>query len=254
VANRIVSDITYKSRKVRQIQPPELRPEYVWIIPLFNGHGVCEFDAESIWADAYALNRPGWDSDKVKQMLDELVRVELLATWEEDGHTWAWLVGSDKPGLLPKPSERNVRERRPPAALLQRHSSGDSAAQPPIGIGTGSGFGTGSGTGNDAVAETETGHNSHTGEEEEPREENEDLVRWWASTLSTAYKGKDLTPALMPKAQASCFKYLASAGPSGRKKILKAFAASLEGEVFMEPDDNVELSKESTSKAFEIED
>jgi hypothetical protein len=148
--NRIISDISWKSKKVRQIKPLEFRPEYAWLIPLANDCGVFEFDAESIWQDAYAGVRPDWTPEKVQQLMDEFVRVGLWETFEQAGHTYAWLVGSQKPGLLPKPSERSAKSLRPPDALLARHSSGTSAPhgrEGATGYGNGDGFGSGSGMG-----------------------------------------------------------------------------------------------------------
>lgn len=58
-------------------------------------------------------------------------------------------------------------------------------------------------------------------------EENEELVRWWASTLSKAYRGKPLdTPAELRRAGISCFKYLSACDDASRKRLLKAFFAT----------------------------
>jgi hypothetical protein len=57
---RMISDAIWKSKKIRQVQPPDYRVEYAWIIAHFEDNGVCEYDPESLWADAYATARPGW--------------------------------------------------------------------------------------------------------------------------------------------------------------------------------------------------
>jgi len=61
MTKRIISDTTWKSKRVRSIQPPEFRPEYAWLMPIFEDNGVAELDAESIWSEAYGVARPAQD-------------------------------------------------------------------------------------------------------------------------------------------------------------------------------------------------
>ena len=84
---RIISDSSWKSKKVRDIQPLEFRPEYAWLMPLFDDNGVAEYDPDFIWAAAYALSRNEKDNfsvAKVTQILDELIRVGLYYKWHDE--------------------------------------------------------------------------------------------------------------------------------------------------------------------------
>ena len=150
--NRVISDKTWKSRKVRDIQPLKFRPEYAWLIPLFEDTGVCEFDPEYIYAAAYSTARPDWTLEDVKLLLDELVRVQLFFRYEAGNKVYLYLVGSDKPGLLPKPSERYSKLPTPDGAAMARAASGSAAGSPrEIATGLGLGIGSGSGRGEHAA-------------------------------------------------------------------------------------------------------
>jgi hypothetical protein len=145
MAKRIISDTTWKSKKVRSVQPPEFRPEYAWLMPNFEDNGVCEMDAEAIWSEAYGAARPGWTPEKVQQLLEELIRVGLYQKYEVEGKTYLYLVGSDKPGHLPPPSQRYSTLPLPAAYGDPRVAQ--RIAHTGIGIGSGTGSGSGNGTG-----------------------------------------------------------------------------------------------------------
>lgn len=177
---RMISDALWKSKKLRNIHPPELRPEYAWILPVANDHGVFEYDAEKLWADAYAVARPGWTVAQVEALLEELIRAGLLLKYEAEGKSWCYFVGSDKPGHLPKPSERYSKDPLPPLAEPQSVVSGSGAAKARptsapsavnprevatgfgaglgvgLGIGSGKGTGTGTATGEQVTETTQT--------------------------------------------------------------------------------------------------
>jgi hypothetical protein len=145
---------------VRSIQPPEFRSEYAWIMPVVDDNGVFEYDPEKLWAEAYAVARPGWDAEQVKAVLDEFVRVGLLLKYEAEGKTWCYLVGSDKPGHLPSPSHRNSKSPLPPTKTTPSQSleaAYDVAGDSLLGTGTGTGNGTGNGTGRGNGTGTGTG-------------------------------------------------------------------------------------------------
>lgn len=184
MSKRVISDCTWKSKKIRSIQPPELRPEYAWIMPMFSDNGVAEFDIEVIWAEAYAAARPGWTIEDVEKMMEEFINVGLLKKYDVDGKTYCWLVGSDKNGHLPPPSQRYGELPLPPdyaAPMVKLPPKYQPASQrvgqpygnpmatlgesygsstPGIGLGLGSGFGsglgTGSGKGSSAKTQTKT--------------------------------------------------------------------------------------------------
>jgi hypothetical protein len=154
---RMISDAIWKSKKIRQVQPAEFRVEYTWIIAAAEDNGVFEFDPETLWADAYALARPGWTPDRVKELVDEFIRVGLLHKYEAAGKTWCYLVGSDKEGRLPPPSQRYSKLPLPSAKEQSSLTLGEPYAEPNVEIGSpygtngdaviGIGLGNGSGIG-----------------------------------------------------------------------------------------------------------
>jgi hypothetical protein len=126
--NRIISDVTWKSKKLRVVQPPEFRPEYAWIMPIVEDNGCFEYDPETIWAEAYAVARPSVDVAKVKAILDEFIRVGLLLKYEVEGRNYCYLVGCDKPGHLPAPTKRYSTIPLPPADAATRRPTRPDAA------------------------------------------------------------------------------------------------------------------------------
>jgi hypothetical protein len=130
VPNRIISDKTWKSRKIREVQPVTYRPEYAWLIPMFEDKGVCEFDPEAIYFQAYGVARPDWTLDGVKSLLEELVRVGLYHRFTNENRTYLFLVGSHEKGLLPKPSERYSKLPVPDVAAIARAASASAAGDP----------------------------------------------------------------------------------------------------------------------------
>ena len=111
---RIISDITWKSKKIREVQPSDFRPEYTWIRPIVSDNGVFEYDPTALWAEAYVSARPGWTPEQVKAVLDEFIRVGLLLQYESGGRTWCYWVGDEGNGHLPPPSKRNSTFPLPP--------------------------------------------------------------------------------------------------------------------------------------------
>lgn len=82
---RIFSDVTYTSKRIRAVQPHELRPEYAWLMAIFEDNGVAEYDPEGIWAQAYVTARPDVPLDRLRQALDEFVRVGLYEKYDAEG-------------------------------------------------------------------------------------------------------------------------------------------------------------------------
>jgi hypothetical protein len=134
---RMLSDAIWKSQKIRAIQPPELRVEYAWIMPIVSDNGCFEYDPEALWAEAYATARPRWTVEKVRDLLGELINVGLLHKYEVDGREYCYLVGSDREGYLPPPSQRYSKVPLPPDYAEPRAAKGIAV--------TGSGTGQGSG-------------------------------------------------------------------------------------------------------------
>jgi hypothetical protein len=95
-----------------------------------NDVATFECDPRTIWGTAYAINRPSITPEEVSKMLEEFERVKLLFRWKVGNKIWGYWTGTDKRGLLPKPSERYNKGPEPPAADLERFLSGDTADEP----------------------------------------------------------------------------------------------------------------------------
>src|SRR2546423_9065323 len=114
---RLITDATYRSQKVRTIQPPDWRPEYAWLIPIAEDNGVFEFDTQAIWAEAYGIARPDWNVAKVEQLLTELVRVGLIQRYTHEGKQF----GCFTKAALPPTSKRVSRLPYPPGTPQVPH-------------------------------------------------------------------------------------------------------------------------------------
>jgi hypothetical protein len=160
-------------------------------MPVVEDNGVFEYDPEKLWAAAYALARPGWTPDRVKELLDELIRVGLLIQFNAQGKTWCYLVGSDKPGHLPPPSMRNSKFPLPPSydktsqSLRQSYDEPSRPLATPresfLGLGLGSGLGPGSGRGEGTGTGLGTGERKDDGsvsvERLTPSSKTEDKIK-----------------------------------------------------------------------------
>lgn len=109
---RILNEAIYRSKKIANVQPPEWRAEFPWLLALSNTDGTFEADPRSVWSQAYAFARPDWTPEQVGQLLDEFERVGLLLrTQDADGRLWGYWVGSDN--FQPPPSKRNHYKKGP---------------------------------------------------------------------------------------------------------------------------------------------
>lgn len=167
--SRVINgDALWTSRKIAQVEPLEFRSEYSWMYAVAESNGVFELDARAIWARCYAFARPNIDFTKVEAILTEFERVKLLFPFEQDGHSYAYWTGSNRPGrrprkswldrqrkngnLPPDPPEAELqafltKEDSPPARRervdnVQEHAGGVSG----FGLGTGTGRGVGEGS------------------------------------------------------------------------------------------------------------
>jgi len=131
VPRRIIDgEKTWKSTKLGQVEPESYRAEYTWMFAVANDVATFECDPRTIWGTAYAINRPSITPEEVSKMLEEFERVKLLFRWKVGNKIWGYWTGTDKRGLLPKPSERYNKGPEPPAADLERFLSGDTADEP----------------------------------------------------------------------------------------------------------------------------
>jgi hypothetical protein len=117
--SRVVDgDAIYLSGKVKAVKP-EHRVEYSYLIPLAEANGVFDADPDRIWATAYAYHRDGIDPGRVREMLADFERVDLLRTWTEAGKTWGYWTGIDKSGRLPGKAHLKRYKNLPPNPPLR---------------------------------------------------------------------------------------------------------------------------------------
>jgi len=147
---------TWRSQKLRRVQPESYRAEYTWLFALANDVASFECDPEIIHATCYAAVRPSVTLEDVKKILAEFERVKLLFRWQVRDQRWGYWTGTDKPGLLPPPSQRYNKGQVPDTEAL-RVFLGESYQEASAVLGTpyplpkeplsGFGFGLGSGSG-----------------------------------------------------------------------------------------------------------
>jgi hypothetical protein len=82
------------------------RVEYLWLYGLADANGSFELNMISIHSRVSAI-RPRLTVRRLGKIFAELERHGLLFTWSENGKRYGHWTGSDRPGRLPKPSERH---------------------------------------------------------------------------------------------------------------------------------------------------
>ena len=165
----------WRSKKLRQVQPVKFRAEYANLLPLALSTGSFECDADTIWTDVYAFNRPDVTPEDVAAILDEYEKVKLLFRWTVDGKTWGYWVGIDKEGRLPTGTAYSHAKKGPfpPAGAykafagvdrVERSMSGQDpvADRQGIGLGLGKGLGVGLGLGSGLGEPTSTSSNPNS--------------------------------------------------------------------------------------------
>jgi hypothetical protein len=168
-------DALWRSKKIRQVQPVKFRAEYANLLPLALSTGSFECDADTIWTDVYAFNRPDVTPEDVAAILDEYEKVKLLFRWTVDGKTWGYWVGIDKEGRLPTGTAYSHAKKGPfpPAGAykafagvdrVERSMSGQDpvADRQGIGLGLGKGLGVGLGLGSGLGEPTSTSSNPNS--------------------------------------------------------------------------------------------
>jgi hypothetical protein len=134
----------YDSAKLASLPSDELRGEYAWMLGIAGPNGSFEWSERRIWAAAYAPLRDKTIAD-IGGYLRAFLAAGLLVKWDQDGKTWGYFVGSEKPSRLPRDSwkKRFARSRQPepapPVELLrqprvaiahnERESSTDAACK-----------------------------------------------------------------------------------------------------------------------------
>jgi hypothetical protein len=160
---RIINEAAYHSKKISNVQPPEWRAEFAWLLPLSTVDGTFEADPRDVWSKAYAYARPDWTPDKITQLLDEFERVGLLRrTQDPDGRVWGFWVGSDN--FQPKPShlsrykvgKRSLFGAVPTTSPSTPDDVPNASPSTPENIPTGLGVGLGVGVGFEKEKEQES--------------------------------------------------------------------------------------------------
>jgi hypothetical protein len=109
----------WRSKKLKTV-PAEFRAEYANLLPLAEANGAFEFDADSIWADVYAFNRPDVSPERCSEILASFVDAGMITTHEQDGKTWGYFEGIDKPGRLPSPAHQARYGSLPPLPVMPK--------------------------------------------------------------------------------------------------------------------------------------
>ena len=89
------------------------RIEYVWLYGLADAHGSFELNMRSIHSRVSAI-RPRLTLRRLQKIFEEFEQHGLFFTWCEHGKRYAHWTGSDRPGRLPKPSERHRYKKLAP--------------------------------------------------------------------------------------------------------------------------------------------
>jgi len=123
----IMGDAIWTSKKIAALEPPSIRPEYVWLYPLAGVNGVFELDLRAIWLRCYAYGRPDKSLADIESILGAFESVGLLFTWDQSGKRWGFWTNSDKPGRRPRPAwikryaEKGKLGPEPPADALKAY-------------------------------------------------------------------------------------------------------------------------------------
>src|SRR5271157_1653264 len=93
----------YDSAKLAALPSDDLRAEYVWLLGMAGPNGSFEWSERRLWAAAYAPVRDKTAAD-LGRYLQAFLDAGLLVKWDQDGKTWGYFTGSEKPGRLPRDS------------------------------------------------------------------------------------------------------------------------------------------------------
>jgi hypothetical protein len=122
------------------------RVEYAWFYGLAGPDGSFELNIRAIHSRISAI-RPRLTLRRVEQVLAEFEQRGLLFTWWNNGKHYGHWTGSDRPGRLPKPSERHRYKKFAPdvpkeelIAYESRFSRDAVATTSPLGVGVGVGL------------------------------------------------------------------------------------------------------------------
>jgi hypothetical protein len=120
-----------------------MRVEYLWLYGCADANGSFELNLRGIHSKVSAI-RPRLTLQRIEKLFAEFERRGLLFTWRENGKSYGHWTGSDRPGRLPKPSERRRYKKLAPdvpteefSAYVSRFSRDSIATASPLGVGVG---------------------------------------------------------------------------------------------------------------------
>lgn len=135
-------DALWASEKLAACQS-SMRVEYLWLYGLADAYGSFELNLRAIHSKVAAI-RPRLTLQRVEKLFAEFERQGLLFTWRENGKRYGHWTGSDRPGRLPKPSERHRYKKLATdvpkeqlSAYVSRFSRDPLATASPLGVGVG---------------------------------------------------------------------------------------------------------------------
>jgi hypothetical protein len=118
-----------------------MRVEYVWLYGCADANGSFELNMRAIHSKVSAI-RSRFTFRRVQNLFAEFERCGLLFTWWESGKRYGHWTGSDRPGRLPKVSERHRYKKLAPNvpidglnAYISRFTHDPLATASPLGVG-----------------------------------------------------------------------------------------------------------------------
>lgn len=150
-------DALWASSKLERC-PEWCIPEYAWLYPLADGNGSFEITNLRVIHGKISAIRPHFTYDTLRDAFREFHRHGLMFIWQDGAKIYAHWTGSDRPGRLPKQSERNryqllapevpksllnayLDEYRDNVAMLSRGDRDLIATSVGVGLGFGVGLG-----------------------------------------------------------------------------------------------------------------
>lgn len=123
-----------------------MRVEYLWLYGCADANGSFELNLRGIHSKVSAI-RPRLTLQRIERLFAEFEHRGLLFTWRENGKSYGHWTGSDRPGRLPKPSERHRYKKLAPdvpteelSAYVSRFTHDSLATASPLGVGVGLGL------------------------------------------------------------------------------------------------------------------
>lgn len=80
---------------------------YPWLYPLADANGVLELTSLRVIFAQIAMQLPFFTLEHLTAIINDFHKAGLLFIWKDRGKTYGFWTNSDKPGRLPKPSDRD---------------------------------------------------------------------------------------------------------------------------------------------------